>query len=345
MNYPSKNPKISVLMSVYNGEDYLNEAIQSILDQTFQDFEFLIISEFGTSLKSLEIISSFQDKRIKHIKNTIRLGLPASLNLGIDMAQGDYIARMDTDDVSLPERFEEQVKYLDSHPDVGVSGSGYKTIGFGKSFSSKPITDPEDIRANFLFYTSLTHPTVIMRKNLLNKYNLRYDTLLLHGEDHDMWIRCSKFFPITNINKVLLLYRVHNKNKYKTFPKETTNTARNTRIKQLNKLNLNPTDEEITLHSSTMVDENHDVLLFINLLEKWLIKVNEANKKVGVYKTQSLERIIYKRWYLVCALNSKSGFDVWKKFFTSPLFKFGENRKAVDFVKIFIKVCLSTLKS
>lgn len=344
MNSSPKNPRISVLMSVYNGEEYLGEAIQSILDQTFKDFEFLIISEFGTNTKSLEIIESFKDKRIKHIKNNSRLGLPASLNVGIDVAKGDYIARMDTDDVSLPERFKEQVSYMDSHPDVGISGTSCKTIGFGKSFETSPLNDYEDIKANFLFYTSLAHPTVIIRKNLIDKYKLRYNPLLLHGEDYDIWVRCSEFFPITNINKVLLLYRVHNKNKGKVFNKETANTGHGVRMRLLNKLRLQPTEQEFISHNSTKPNEKQDLLSFIIGSEKWFLKIIEANKRTKIYKSKSLEKVIYQRWYLVCALNSTGGLVVWKKFLTSPLFKLGRNKIHVDCLKILIKCTISSLK-
>lgn len=324
-------------MSVYNGEEHLSEAIQSVLDQTFNDFEFIIISEFGTNEKSLEIIKSFKDKRIKHIKNNSRLGLPASLNVGVEMAQGDYIARMDTDDVSLPERFKEQVSYMDSHPDVGLSGTACKTIGFGKSYSTRPLTEYEDIKANFLFYTSLTHPTVIMRRTLVNKYKLRYNPILLHGEDYETWVRCSEFFPITNINKVLLLYRVHDKNKGKIFNKETANTGHSVRMKLLNKLNIIPTEQEFILHNSLRQGEKQNLLSFVIESEKWLLKIINANKKTKTYKTESLEKVIYERWRVLCGLNTKGEINVWKKFKSSELFRLGKNRRLLDSIKIFIK--------
>jgi glycosyltransferase involved in cell wall biosynthesis len=115
-------PRISVVMSVYNGEKYLRQAIESILQQTYTDFEFIIIDD-GSTDSSREIIQSYDDKRIRLVINEQNIGLTKSLNKGIRLAKGEFIARMDADDISLPQRFEKQVAYLDSHPEVGVLGT------------------------------------------------------------------------------------------------------------------------------------------------------------------------------------------------------------------------------
>ena len=115
-------PKISVVMPAYNAENYIREAIDSILAQTFRDFEFLIIDD-GSTDHTVEIIRSYSDSRIRLYQNERNMGVAATLNRGLDLARGEYIARMDADDISLPERFAKQAAYMDAHPDVAVCGS------------------------------------------------------------------------------------------------------------------------------------------------------------------------------------------------------------------------------
>ena len=122
-----KNPKVTVLMSVYNGEKYLQEAIDSILEQTFKDFEFLIIND-GSTDKTGEILESYHDLRIKIINNEKNIGLTKSLNKGLKLARGEYIARQDADDISMPERLEKEVEFLETHQDYAVVGAFAKII-------------------------------------------------------------------------------------------------------------------------------------------------------------------------------------------------------------------------
>ena len=121
------NPKVTVLMPVYNCEKYLRESIESILNQTFKDFEFLIIND-GSSDKSAEIVESYNDNRINFVQNEKNIGLAASLNRGLDIAKGEYIARMDADDISLPERLEKQVRFMETNPQIGICGQLDKNL-------------------------------------------------------------------------------------------------------------------------------------------------------------------------------------------------------------------------
>ena len=146
-----KTPKITVLMPVYNGEKYLKESIESILKQTFRDFEFLIINDTSTD-ESEKIIRSFKDSRIKLIKNEKNIGLTKSLNKGLDLAKGEYMARMDADDISLPKRLEIQVAFMDKNPKIGVIGAWAKVIGesnkkYIKTYSNFEKIEPSTSRS------------------------------------------------------------------------------------------------------------------------------------------------------------------------------------------------------
>ena len=202
-------PLISVVMSVYNGEKYLAEAIKSILSQTYKSFEFIIIND-GSTDKSLEIIHHYQelDDRIVLISRENR-GLIASLNEGIKKAQGKYIARMDADDSSLPTRLEEQVEFMENNTDIGISGCA--VIRFGeniKTLYGSLLKNNEAIKSELLFSSPFAHPSVIMSRKVILKYNLFYDNNFLHAEDFELWTRMAKVTKMANLSKPLLKYRV-----------------------------------------------------------------------------------------------------------------------------------------
>ena len=211
--------KVTVLMSVYNGEKYLREAIDSILNQTFPDFEFLIVDD-GSTDNSLEIINSYQDTRINLIKNHNNQGLVYSLNRGLALAKGEYIARMDCDDISFPNRLEKQVNFLDNNLDIGIVGSYFILMTKeNKKFYIKtvPVNDLE-IRYKCLFESPFGHPTVIIRREIFKKNSLNYDTQLNAVEDYKLWTQILDYTKGANIEIPLLYYRLHSQSisyKYK----------------------------------------------------------------------------------------------------------------------------------
>lgn len=201
------NPKITVLMPVYNCELYIEEAVDSILNQTFTDFEFLIIDDASTD-NTVAIIKTYNDPRIQLIQKPQNSGYTNSLNYGLGVAKGEYIARMDGDDISLPERFAKQVAFLDRSLDVVVCGTFFKIIGIDKI-----VTVPEnheDIKVAMLSDCCIGHPTVMIRKNTLQQYDLIYDISKEPAEDYDLWTRLLVIGRLHNLQEVLLNYRVHN---------------------------------------------------------------------------------------------------------------------------------------
>lgn len=199
-------PYVTVLMSVYNAGDYLVQAIQSILEQSFRNFEFLIINDASTD-RSREIILSFNDPRIVLVDNANNIGLTRSLNKGLKLARGRYIARMDADDIAMPERLKKQVDFLDAHPDYGLVGTYFQLYPSGK-IMRVPVQD-EEIRTFMLFSNTFAHPSVMFRKELVDRYQLYYNEELLAAQDEELWYRMSKYGKIYNLPEVLLQYRVH----------------------------------------------------------------------------------------------------------------------------------------
>lgn len=219
------NPKISVVMPVYNGEKYLKEALESILNQTFKDFELIVIDD-GSTDKSEEIIKSFSDQRIVYLDNGSNLGLSKSFNRGIQAAQGDYIARMDADDIALKERFEKQLNFLKDNPEVGVVGSNIQIMGTSKVFKR-----PEKhlaIKWQCLLSTPVVHPAVMARVRVFK--DNPYNEALHNSEDFELWSRLifDKNIKFANLQEPLLLYRVSKKSFTQSLdPEKRLNTTKN----------------------------------------------------------------------------------------------------------------------
>lgn len=203
-------PKVSVLFPVYNGERYLDESIDSILNQTYKNFELLILLEYGSNQASKEIVKSKTDDRIRVIENKKeKLGLAKSLNLGMREARGEYIARMDADDISLPKRFEKQVRFLDRHPQIVMCGTAMRGLyADGHTDRRGYFTDAGSIRFECMLGNPFGHPTVMWRKKEFLEAELFYrDTP--YSEDFELWKRVVELYPCANLKEYLLVYRLH----------------------------------------------------------------------------------------------------------------------------------------
>ena len=218
-------PKVSVLMPVYKtDENYLREAIESILSQTFEDFEFLILDDCPEDDRE-EIIKSYQDERIKYYKNEKNLGITPSRNKLIDMAKGEYLAVFDHDDISLPERLEKEVSYLDEHPECGVVGCKTQRMSNGKQ--SKNPTNDHEIKLALMSGCAITHPASMIRKSVLINNNVRYEERFSPAEDYALWCRLIGKTKFYNIHDILVSYRKH--------PNQTSSLQKN-KMKKATKL-------------------------------------------------------------------------------------------------------------
>lgn len=202
-------PTISVILPVYNSEEYVSESINSILSQTFEDFEFLIIND-GSTDQSKDIIMSHNDKRINYIENMLNQGLIKTLNKGLHFAHGQYIARMDADDLCQNSRFEKQIDYFRSDRQIDILGTNQYIIGTCDKIIHKLSNEENKIR--LLLQPVVGHSTVMIKKEALDKNNLYYDRFALYAEDYKLWVDarlCNLF--IENINECLCGYRIHEK--------------------------------------------------------------------------------------------------------------------------------------
>ena len=199
-------PKVSVLMPVYNTrEDHLRQAIESILNQTFTDFEFLILNDASTDPSVESVIKSYDDPRIIYDVNERNLGISESRNRLMDMAHGEYFAVMDHDDISLPERLEKEAAYLDTHPEVG-----FVCCQAGSPDSSKITDFPLDdlsIKKSLMVWCRLCHPACMLRSSILKKYALQYEKIFFPCEDHALFCRMIPFTEFAVLPEILFLYR------------------------------------------------------------------------------------------------------------------------------------------
>jgi len=202
-----RSPRVSVVMSVYNDERYVGAAVESILEQTFEDFEFIIVND-GSTDRTREILSAYNDSRIKIFDQQNR-GLTFSLNRGLSLARGEYIARMDGDDLSMPERFAREVTFLDENPRVGLVGTfAHRMDSRGRRINLYTYkTQPAEIRENLWVDCPFCHSAVMYRKaciDLVGGYRPRIGP----AEDLDLWFRITEHFDGANIPEPLHSFRV-----------------------------------------------------------------------------------------------------------------------------------------
>lgn len=209
MDKTMKDPLVSVVMPIYNSEKYLAKAIDSILTQTYSNFELIIVDD-GSTDQSGVIIKRYNDSRIQIIRHKTNEGVSASRNEAAAAAKGSYIAMHDADDISLPGRFDKQVKYLEQNLDIGVLGSSLKAIDEDDNFLYfiNLLTNPDDLKLAEIFSNQIAQSSAMIRREIFKKSG-GFNTQMTHAEDTDLWRRVSHYCQIANLKEPLCIYRVH----------------------------------------------------------------------------------------------------------------------------------------
>ncbi|WP_406659832.1 glycosyltransferase family 2 protein [Methanolobus sp. ZRKC3] len=332
-----KNPKVSVIMPVYNAEKYLKDAIESILNQTFLNFELLIIND-GSTDKSRTIIESYNDPRIRLLNNKENSGLAKVRNRGIDEAKAEYIAWLDADDISHPLRLEKQVKLLDEHPEIGICGTWVKTIGTKRNHKWRYPTNPDFIRCRMLFDDPLATSSVMLRKELLVEDNQYFDLNYPPAEDYDLWERLSYCCKITNIPKILTFYRLHENQTSKMNALQQKSSVWNVQERQIKRLNILYSDNEKQIHRKIGAWQFDESKYFVSLANLWLLKLQKTNSEKHVYPEPAFTNVLAERWFFVCRGATGLGRITWSMYWNSPLRKHSEFYKHIYlFAKCIIK--------
>ncbi len=298
------DPFVSVVMPVYNSGRHLKNAIDSILIQSYKNFEFIIIND-GSTDNSVEIINSYADTRIKIILNDSNKGLIFSLNKAINFSTGKYIVRMDADDLSLPERICEQVKFMENNPEVGVCGCNY-TI-FGESVNERVYVAEakhDAILSQMIFNSSIVHPSLILRRSVLPLSTDIYDKNFIHAEDYALWSELIFQCKFSAVNKTLFKYRLHDGQVTSVHTFQQNASADNVRKNILTKLEFVYAECELNLLNRLGEKKLLTKKSELFLLEMFFKKLIAQNIILDQINSETFGTIISYKWYSACGFTT-----------------------------------------
>lgn len=310
-------PKISVIMSVKDAEQYIEHAVRGILRQTYRNFEFLITDDGSGdgTWKKLEAFAQTDD-RIRLYRNEHSIGLPASLNALIDNAHGEYIARMDGDDMVMEDRFAMQLEVLDSgHADF--CGTWHSAFGDQREAVVKFPVENEQIKTHLLFNNAISHPTVMLRSSLLETE--RYAVTGEYPEDYGLWQRISLRCRMYNIPRVLLRYRRHSGQSVAKRSRDQIEGSAELAVRYLDMRGIPASLEEKQVHARIRHRDPPETWDEVASTEAWLLKLVEH------FRGRPLaQRAVAEQWYRYCLKSASKGVRAYRFFCRSPLRKIGD---------------------
>lgn len=327
-------PLVSILMAVYNGESFLAEAIESILNQTFTDFEFIIINDASTDT-SVDIIQKHKDSRIRLINNENNIGLTKSLNKGLKLAEGKYIARMDADDISLPQRLERQVKFMEDNPEVGICGTWLQLIGQQERIIKHPV-DHQDILTFMFKNNGIGHPTAFIRKDLFIEQHLFYDENYTAAQDYDLWVRASQKIRLANIPEVLVKYRIHSSQVSIAKLQQQRHFAFRARRPLIYSLAERSSDKALALYKDLLASSIRFKPEEIRLLVQLINKMIYTNAEKKLYNQAMLYGIFFEQYRMLLSRVETNNLASIRALQQSLFFRHLKfSRKAKLFINIF----------
>jgi glycosyltransferase involved in cell wall biosynthesis len=333
-------PLITVLMPVFNAGSFLKQSIDSILSQTYSNFDFLIVDDGSTDIETRNLLQkALSDRRLKLVTHASRLGVSRSLNHGLELATGEYIARMDADDVSHPLRLEKQLQFMNKNSDVGVCGTAIEC--FGNAIQEFTITNPQDseeIKCRLLLSCPISHPTVMFRRESFQRCRLSYNEEFETAQDYELWTRCAHLFRMANLQEPLHYYRVHDKQNQRS-------TARGTFIKRIIKsqwedLGLSYSEEdlqsfyEVAHCASTKTSPALDGAL--GCVEAIFTRILSANEAQRRYDSLVLKKVFTRFWMTTLAGEKRYSWSLWNRYkkhaYAQPALS--------DMLRLFVKCLL-----
>lgn len=302
------SPKVSVVMPVYNGAKYVKDAIFSILNQNFEDFEFLIIDDKSTD-NTVEVIKSIKDPRIRLILNEKNLGRAGSDNAALAYVQGKYIAKMDSDDICLKQRFFKQVSYLDQHPEINVVGSWMQNFGYSSYLNKYPV-HPAMARCASLFGLPVGNPSIMLRAELFTKEGMHYNAQLKQTEDFDFFSRYADKLVVSTLPETLIKYRTYPDTTKKTILEVRGEVSHWVRENFLKSWGIPYSPKEAMIHNA-IAHANLDLAESDNFSEyhDWLLKIQQYNVKRPFFDANVLQELLAEKWFFFCYLNPQKKFN------------------------------------
>lgn len=284
--------EVTIVLPVYNGERYLREAIDSVLAQTFRDFELWVVND-GSTDGTVGIVDSYSDPRVKRIDNPHNMGLVATLNRAFAMVESPYVARMDDDDLWHAHKLELQMALLKSRPDVGVCGTSIHKFGDLDSVNIFP-EESDALKVGLLFYCMMSHPSVVYRRSMLVETGLCYRKDYFPAEDYKMWIDVLQHSNIYNIQQPLVEYRQHGEQICRERKEEQKILDRRLHEEQLKLIYPNPTEEELNFHLNRFItlrpNSDEEVKLFL----RWVKNLCSVNLENGYVNPAVMRAELYR---------------------------------------------------
>lgn len=307
------HPLVSVIMPVHNGERYLSEAIESILNQTYKNIEFIILND-GSTDATASILSHYEAKeRINVHQFEKNRGIIEVLNEGISLAKGKYIARMDADDISLSTRFEKQVEFLENHPNHALVGCKIELVFGGRKPSGiypQLYSSSEKLRISSLFYCPFSHPTIMMRTSIAQE--LGYRSSYIKTEDYELWNRLLQHHLAANLEERLLFYRMHPSQETQVRKDILLSNLKRLHQEHLNRYNIEYIKEDLDTHllipGSNTIPLDSQQLWAIN---NWLKKLHSQLQEQKCFSHQYLDTVFQDTWSRVCKKGKQQGLKTY----------------------------------
>lgn len=312
-------PKVSVIMPMYNAERYVTRAIESILSQTFGDFELLVIND-GSTDRGADIVRSYKDPRIILLENKKNTGLVDVRNRGIRESKGDFIAMLDSDDIAHAKRLEYEVEILEKRPDIGLVATWVRVIdeaGDPTGVFWRETAGESSISSRLLFGNCITQSSVMMRRSIITENPYRAG--FAPAEDYDLWVRIAQSSVINIIHEILVDYRSYGSST-SALKKEAKDKAVEVVVRGLlQKLNIDPTPEEYAIHRNNYKYQGNDLNSFISKREEWLKKILKANNSSALYPKDIFAKMVARFWASSLNYNDVPIAELVKRLTTSEL--------------------------
>lgn len=327
-------PRVTVFMPAFNAERYIGQAIESVLDQSFADFDFVIIDDASID-DTYRVIQRYEyDPRLRVLRHSTNRGAPSTRNEGLKLISGEYVALMDADDVSAPERLQRQVEYLDAHPDIDVIATRWTLVDeHARPISTKgrprQLYTPDEIAARMLFACPIHHPTVMARSAVLRRF--QYDSSFPASQDHELWSRMVQNHRFAVLPERLMLYRQH-EGQTTAGTQRMHAARRRVQSRQLEALGLVFDAEDVIKHDQLFRLKGRRLfkqqmgyeldLDFLRWAARWMELLLRSNMATRRYPEHEFSRIIGACWWRLCtkAAGGPSGpVAVWTEFARAPL--------------------------
>ena len=319
------HPKVTVFIPVFNRESYIGDAIDSILTQTFTDFEILLIDD-GSTDHSVDIIRSYTDSRIRLLCNDVNLGIPKTRNKGIENARGLYIAMLDSDDRAFPHRLEKQLVFLATHPEYAQVGSWCRMMdaqGHVLNKIKRQPASPDDVHAQMLFRCAMSNRSIMARTAILQEYGYRND--FPRCQDYELHVRLAKKYKLGNIPECLVYGRIHQDQITGQTPGLGDTKKKVIISGQLHELGVTFSQEDLLPHLTLSRMRKSNFIPdaeYLKWARAWLEQLQQANKQTHCYTEPAFSHALSEKWLQACwTARTKVGWAAWKYFFSSALSK------------------------